>query len=109
MVYDFPEAAHTPKRSSASAVIVMQSTQDWQGEDLAIISIWKDRPAIPFWNLLVDALMWPGSIEVLHVGMKDAVQLLLVKDEQVIETLATHTAQKAFTDGISARRMNGRF
>ena len=31
-----------------------------------------------------------GLIEVLNIGMKDAVQLLLVKDEQVIETLATH-------------------
>jgi hypothetical protein len=69
----------------------------------------KDGPSIPFWDLLVDALMWPGSIEVLTVSMKDAVQLLLVKGEQVIETLATHTAQKAFTDGISARRMNRRF
>ena len=102
MVYNFPEEAHTPERSSASAVIVMQSTQDWQGEDLAIISIWKDRSTIPFWNLLVDALMWPGSIEVLNIGMKDAVQLLLVKDEQVIETLSSYTSQKAFTDRIGA-------
>jgi hypothetical protein len=36
--------------------------------------------------------LWPGSIEVLNIGMKDTVQLLLVKDEQVIETLSTHTA-----------------
>jgi hypothetical protein len=41
--------------------------------------------------------------------MQDPLQLLLLQDEQVIETLATHTAHKAFTDGISARRMNGRF
>ena len=68
----------------------MQSTQDRQGEDLAIISMWRNRPTIPFWNLLFDALMRSGLIEVLYIGMKDAVQLLLVKDEQVIETLATH-------------------
>ena len=49
--------------------------------------------------------LWPGSIEVLHIGMKDAVQLLLLQDEQVIETFATHTAQKPFTDGIGAWRV----
>jgi hypothetical protein len=39
-------------------------------------------------------------IEVLDRGSKDTMQLLLLEDEQVIETLAPHTAQKAFTDGI---------
>jgi hypothetical protein len=42
--------------SSTSAVIVMQSTQNRQAEDLAIISIGRDRSTIPFWNLLSDAL-----------------------------------------------------
>ena len=67
MVDDFPEEAHIPlepsacsntplSRLSTSAVIVMQSTQDWQAEDLAIISLWKDRPTIPLWDLLSDAL-----------------------------------------------------
>ncbi len=35
--------------------------------------------------------------------------LLLLQDEQVIEALTSHTAQQALTDGIGARRMNGRF
>lgn len=56
-----------------------------------------------FWDLLLDALMWPGSIEVLHIGMEDTVQLLLLQDEQVIEALSPHASQKAFTDGIGAR------
>ena len=33
----------------------------------------------------------------------DFLVLLLMQDEQVIETLASHTAQKAFTDGIRLR------
>ena len=41
-----------------------------------------------------------GLIEVLDIGTQDTMQLLLLQDEQVIETLATHAAQKAFTDGI---------
>jgi hypothetical protein len=88
---------------------VVQSTQDWQSEDLAIISMGRDRQTIPFWDLLFNTLMWPGLIEVLDIGMKDTLQLLLLQDEQVIETLATHTAQKPFTDGIGARSVRGCF
>src|SRR5260221_11967252 len=47
--------------------------------------------------------MWPGSIEVLSVGVEHAVELLLMEDEQVIETLASHTSEKPFTDGIGSR------
>jgi len=53
--------------------------------------------------------MWPGSIEVLTIGMKDTVQLLLVKDEQVIQTLSPHAAHKPFTDRIGSRRLVRRF
>jgi hypothetical protein len=59
--------------------------------------IQRHRLTPVFWDLLSDALMWPGLIEVLTIGMKDTVQLLLMKDEQVIETLSTHTAWSAPT------------
>jgi len=36
-------------------------------------------------------------------------QLFVLQDEQVIQTLATHAAQKAFTDGIGPWRVIGRF
>ena len=44
--------------------------------------------------------MWPGSIEILDISVKDTVQLLFLQDEQVIETLSSDTSQKAFTDRI---------
>ena len=97
-------SSHTPQRSSTSAVIVVQSTQDWQGEDLASLVIQRNRLTIPFWNLLPDALMRPGSVEVVYIGSQDPLELLLMQDEQVIETLATHTAQKPFTDRIGSWR-----
>src|SRR5215472_10581976 len=53
--------------------------------------------------------MRSGLIEVLDTGTQDTMQLLLLQDEQVIETLAPHTAQKAFTDGIGPWRVIGRF
>ena len=78
----------------------MQSTQDWQGEDLASLVIQRNRLPISFWDLLSDSLMWSGLIEVLDIGTQDTMQLLLLQDEQVIEALATHAVQKAFTDSI---------
>ena len=50
-----------------------------------------------------------GLIEVLDIGTQDTMQPLLLQDELVIETLAPHTAQKAFTDGIGPWRLRGRF
>ena len=77
--------------------------------DLATIVIWRDRLTIPFWKLLFDALMRPGLIEVLDIGMKDTIQLLLLEDEKMIETLSPHTPQKPFTDRIGPWRMVRRF
>jgi hypothetical protein len=57
------------------------------------------------WDVLFDALMRPDLVEVLDIGTKDTMQLLLLQDEQVIETLSPHTAQKPFTDGIGAWRL----
>ena len=79
---------------------MVQSTLDREGEDLAIIVIWRDRLTIPFWELLSDPLMRSGSIEVVYISIEYPLELLLMQDEQVIETLASHTPQKAFTDSI---------
>jgi hypothetical protein len=80
---------------------VVESTQDGEGEDLATIVIWWTRLTILFWKLLSDALMRPDSIEGLDRGMKDTIQLLLLKEEQVIETLSSYPSQIAFTERIS--------
>jgi hypothetical protein len=45
----------------------------------------------------------PGSVEGVSIGSQDPLELLLLQDEQVIEALATHTAQEALTDGIGSR------
>ncbi len=69
----------------------------------------RNRLTILFWDLLFDALMRSGLIEVLHIGLKDTMQLLLLEDEKVIETLSPHTPQKPFTNRIGPWRMAGRF
>ena len=67
--------------------------------------IQRNRLAIVFWDVLFDALMRSDLIEVLDIGTKDTMQLLLLEDEQVIETLSPHTQEKAFTDRIGAFRV----
>jgi len=87
----------------------MQATQDWQGEDLASLVIQRNRLPGAVWDLLPDALMRPGLVEVLDIGTQDTMQLLLLQDEQVIEALVPHAAHKPFTNGIGSRRQVGRF
>ena len=53
--------------------------------------------------MLFDALMRPGSVEVHHICVEHALELLLMQDEQMIETLTSHTTQEALTDGIGSR------
>jgi hypothetical protein len=73
---------------------------------------WSERVAgertfVPTIQLLSDALMRPGSIEIFDIGMQDTIQLLLLEDEQVIKTLSSHAAQKPFADCIGSWRMGG--
>ena len=49
--------------------------------------------------------MRPSVVEVLDIGVKYPLELLLIQDEQVIETLASHTSEKTFTDGIRLRNV----
>jgi len=46
--------------------------------------------------------MWSCLVEARHIGIEDAVELLLMQDEQMIEALTPHTAQEPLTDGIGA-------
>ena len=60
-------------------------------------------------NLLLDALIWSCLVEVRHVGVEDALELLLMEDQQMIEALTPHTAQEPLTDGIGAWGVIGGF
>lgn len=87
----------------------MESTQDREGEDLATLVIRRNRLTRVFWDVLFDALMRSGLIEVLDRGLKDTIQLLLLADEKVIETLSPHAQEKPFTNRSGPRPMVGRF
>jgi hypothetical protein len=46
--------------------------------------------------------MRPGSVEVVHIRVEHAVELLLMQDEQMIEALTPYTAEESLTDSIRA-------
>jgi len=58
--------------------------------------------------LLLDALMRSCLVEVDHIGIGHALELLLLKDQQVVEAFLPHTPHEAFADRIGAWRMRGR-
>jgi hypothetical protein len=72
------------------------------------VIFWR-RSSFLLGNLLLDPLMRPGSVEVVYISAQYPLELLLMQDEQVIETLASHTSKKAFTDGIRLRDVIGYF
>jgi len=78
----------------------MQAAQDREGDDLATCMLCWQGSGFLLRNLLLDALMRSGSVEVGDISIEDPLELLLMQDEQVIETLTPHTAQEALTDGI---------
>ncbi len=79
---------------------MMESTQNGEGENLATFVIWWIWYDVRFWYLLLDPLMRTGLVEGMNIRVEYALELLLMEDEQMIETLSPHTSKKAFTNSI---------
>ena len=97
------------KNLCASLIVMMEPAQDRVGEDLPTCGIWWQWLSWWYRDLLLDPLMRPGSVEVHHICVEHALELLLLQDEQVIETLSTYATQKPFTDGIGPWGVVGGF
>ena len=72
------------------AVTVKQSGEHWRRNDLALESIvgrWSGFIK-PGGNLLINALMRPLLIEVISISRDDSVQLIRMKNEEVIGTFS---------------------
>ena len=44
--------------------------------------------------------MWSILIEIDHIGFEETMELLLMKDQEMIQAFSPHAPQKTFTDGI---------
>ncbi len=83
---------------------MVQSTQDRARDDLTTFLTCWNNPIIRLRDLLLDALMRSGTIEVLNIGVQHPLELLLMQDKQMIETFSTDTSEEPLTDGIRAGR-----
>lgn len=83
-----------------SLVIVVQSTHHRNCNQMVRLVRWRYRKHWQNRNLLLDPLMRSGMIEVLFIRHEKSGELLLMENEEVIQTFSPYTPQKAFTDGV---------
>ena len=57
----------------------------------------------------MDPLMRSSMVEVCHILIEHALELPLVKDQDMIKAFLSHTSQEAFADRIGSWRMIRRF
>ena len=95
--------------SGCPMVVVVQSTHHWKSAHLLACSTRGKSGSARFWYLLPDALMGSSLVEVHPVLIQNALELLLVEDEQMVEACLPHTPQRAFADGIGSWCMIRRF
>lgn len=100
---------HEHNRLGYSLVVMVESTQNRNGDYLISTVIKRNRRGTKFRNLLLNPLMRSSPIEVCHIHVEYTLELLLMEDQHVIKAFLSHAPQKAFTDGIGAFRAIGRF
>ena len=84
---------------------MVQPTQQWNGANLVRLVCWRSRKHQWVRNLLFKPLMGSSLIKVENIGVEEAMELLLLENEEVIQAFPPHTAQKTFADGIRAARV----
>lgn len=60
-------------------------------------------------DLLADALMGSVAVVVMNIPLDDAMQLFAMKNEHVVKTFSSQTADEALTEGISPGSTRRRF
>src|SRR5512135_358024 len=77
--------------SSSPAVVMVQPTHDRKCDHLVPCILRGKNRSEPFRNLLLDALMWSCLIEVPHIRIEHTLELLLLKNQQVVQTFLSDT------------------
>lgn len=87
-------------RSRHPPILVMQATQNWEGNHFLGGTACLIGALFSFWNLLVDALVGPGTIKVSDLLLEDASQMCFAYNHDVIQTFPAHAAEQPFADRI---------
>jgi hypothetical protein len=89
-------------------IVVVQPTHDRKSDQLVpCILSGKNRSAL-LWDLLRHPLMGSCLIEVDHIRIEHALELLLLQDQQMVQAFLSHTPQKAFADRVGSWGLNRR-
>src|SRR6266567_4187007 len=88
---------------------MVQPTHDRKSHYLGACILRRRNRSEPFRDLLRNPLMGSCLVEVDHIRIEHALELLLLKDQQMIQAFLTNTSQEAFTDGIGSGSVNGGF
>jgi hypothetical protein len=80
--------------SGYPSVVMVQPTHDWKSDHFAP-SILRGRNRVAlFRDLLGNPLMWSCPVEVGHIVIEGALKLLLLKDQQVVQTFLSDILKK---------------
>jgi hypothetical protein len=91
--------------SGSPVVVMVQSFHDRNGNHFAPCILRGRNRFAPFRNLLPNPLMRSCLVEVGHIGLEDALELPLLQDQQVVQTVLPHTPQEALADRIGSGSM----
>ena len=95
--------------SGSPLIVMVQPIHDRKSHYLVACTLRGRNRSEPFRYLLRNPLMGSCLIEVDHIRIEHALELLLMQDEQMIEAFTSYTPQEAFTDGIGSRGVIRRF
>ena len=94
--------ANFPSRNPA--VVMVQPTENWNGNNGLNSPRLIDSTRIYWIRNTPDALMGTDVIEVVNVFTHQSLQVALTENDDMIEALASDTADETLTDGIGFRR-----
>jgi hypothetical protein len=87
--------AHVVPSSGSTVVVMVQSTHDRNGNHFApCILRGRNRSAL-FWDLLLNPLMGSCPVEVHYILLEHALELLLLKNQHVVQAFLPYTPQEA--------------
>ena len=81
---------------------MVEPTQDRNSDHLALRMLRGPRHFTRDGYLLLDALMRSCLVEVRYIRIEDALELSIMKDQQMVEAFLPHTPQEALTDRIGS-------
>src|SRR5947209_4272065 len=88
--------------SGCPAVVMVQPTHHRKSDHLVACILSGRNQSALFRDLLPNPLMGSCSVEVHDIRIQDPLELLFLKNQQMVKAFLPHTSQEAFTDSIGS-------